>query len=154
MLAKMISENWENDPEKPIFIDRDGGKFSLVLDYLLYGSIVLPIVTPEAMFLRELDYYGIEVESGSVAEVKKKTLAEITDEINERKMNIEIFDLAVECYNRFGAAVECYTRFKNKSFGIKTVSFMLDDKKDADCVAVLDMMALSLWRIFLIIILD
>jgi hypothetical protein len=80
MLSKLISETWVNDPKTPIFIDRDGDKFSLVLDYLRYGSIELPIVTPEAMFLRELDYYGIVVESGSVTQ--KRTLAKITQDIS------------------------------------------------------------------------
>ena len=43
MLAKMISETWEKDPENRMFIDRDGDLFALVLNYLRYGSIELPV---------------------------------------------------------------------------------------------------------------
>jgi hypothetical protein len=68
MLAKLISKAWENesDKDKPIFIDRDGDKFSYVLDYLRYGSIELPQSIPKTMLQRELDYYGIAVADGTV----------------------------------------------------------------------------------------
>jgi hypothetical protein len=52
--------------DKPLFIDRDGDKFSYVLDYLHYGSIDLPPAIPKTMFQRELDYYGIAAEDGTV----------------------------------------------------------------------------------------
>jgi hypothetical protein len=82
MLAKMISETWDNEPDKPMFIDRDGDKFSLVLDYLRYGSIELPVSIPTAMFQRELDYYSITGSNGSVTQEQRKTFAEMTKEIN------------------------------------------------------------------------
>ena len=66
LLAKLISETWEKEPDKPIFIDRDGEKFAHVLDYLRYGSIELPPSVPKSMFERELDYYGILVTDASV----------------------------------------------------------------------------------------
>jgi hypothetical protein len=82
MLAKMISETWENEPDKPMFIDRDGDKFSLILDYLRYGSIELPVSIPTAMFQRELDYYSITGSNGSVTQEQRKTIALMTKEIN------------------------------------------------------------------------
>jgi hypothetical protein len=50
MLAKMISETWEKEPDNPIFIDRDGDMFDHVLNYVRYGSIDLPISIPRTMF--------------------------------------------------------------------------------------------------------
>jgi hypothetical protein len=39
MLARIVSDTWQEDPTKPVFIDRNGSTFDLVLDYLRYGSI-------------------------------------------------------------------------------------------------------------------
>jgi hypothetical protein len=98
MLARMISETWEKEPGKPMFIDRDGDKFAHVLDYLRYGSIELPVTVTQAMFQRELDYYSIPAVDGSVTQVQKKTLVQVKGEVNT---NYNLFKLAEECYNRF-----------------------------------------------------
>ena len=37
MLGKLASDTWNEDPEKPVFIDRDGDIFARVLNYLRYG---------------------------------------------------------------------------------------------------------------------
>ena len=37
MLGKLVSEAWQEDPEEPVFIDRDGDIFAHVLNYLRYG---------------------------------------------------------------------------------------------------------------------
>jgi hypothetical protein len=84
-----------------MFIDRDGHLFAQVLNFLRYGSIELPIVTPEAMFLRELDYYGIAVESGSVTQVKKKTFAEMSLEMTKQHMECKVFSLAIELHHMY-----------------------------------------------------
>jgi hypothetical protein len=101
MLARMISETWEKEPGKPMFIDRDGDKFAHVLDYLRYGSIELPVTITQAMFQRELDYYGIPAADGSVTQVKKKTPGQTAFEIRQQHLNHKIYSLAVECNNRF-----------------------------------------------------
>ena len=66
MLARLVSETWNDDPSKPVFIDRNGDIFSHVLDYLRYGSITLPAMIPKDMFLRDLDFYGIIPDQGTV----------------------------------------------------------------------------------------
>jgi hypothetical protein len=66
MLATMISETWEKEPGKPMFIDRDSDLFAQVLNYLRYGSIELPVTITQTMFQRELDYYAIPEADGSV----------------------------------------------------------------------------------------
>ena len=34
MLARLVSDTWQEDPTKPVFIDRNGDIFAHVLDYL------------------------------------------------------------------------------------------------------------------------
>lgn len=123
MLAKMISETWEKDPENPLFIDRDSDLFAQVLNYLRYGSIELPFTITQAMFQRELDYYAIPATDGSVTQEKKKTLAQIADDIRQQDMNHKIFYLAVECYHRF------YKNFASSGVsGVGSVRFSLAEK--------------------------
>eukprot|EP00956_Cyclotella_meneghiniana_P011775 scaffold16542_cov74-Cyclotella_meneghiniana.AAC.2 len=122
MLAKMISETWEtDDPDKPLFIDRDGEKFAHVLDYLRYGSIELPESIPESMFKRELDYYGIIANDGSVVQWKKKTLGEIMTDVKCQVAKAE------ENEHILALAVECLSRYNEKSVQGRQVSFFLRD---------------------------
>eukprot|EP00956_Cyclotella_meneghiniana_P011776 scaffold16542_cov74-Cyclotella_meneghiniana.AAC.3 len=92
---------------EPLFIDRDGEKFAHVLDYLRYGSIELPESIPEAMFKRELDYYGVKVNDGSVVQLKKKTLVELRDDVhcqfNVAEKNKYILDIAIACFNYYNS---------------------------------------------------
>jgi hypothetical protein len=37
MLGRLVSDTWNDDPEKEVFIDRNGDIFPYVLDYLRYG---------------------------------------------------------------------------------------------------------------------
>ena len=104
MLARLVSDTWQEDPTKPIFIDRNGDIFAQVLDYLRYGSVVLPDKIVKDMFLRDLDYYGIIAKEGTVKttseawavhvntrHVKRKKL-----EVNMRKLNAEKAQLEKE----------------------------------------------------------
>ncbi|KAL3789350.1 hypothetical protein HJC23_006504 [Cyclotella cryptica] len=126
MLAKMITDTWEKDPDKRLFIDRDGDKFAHVLDYLRYGSIELPPTIPQAMFKRELDYYGIladdlRIKQLSIGALTQKFYAEFNQfnvEFNRQKKIHEVFVLAVECYNQFCA----------NNQGGNSVSFFLNKK--------------------------
>ena len=42
MLARMVSEQWQADPSKEVFIERNGSRFEYVLDYLRDGKVSLP----------------------------------------------------------------------------------------------------------------
>ena len=66
MIARLVSDTWQEDPNKPVFIDRNGDTFALVLDYLRNGNIVLSTNLPKDMFLCDLDVYGIVPEYGTV----------------------------------------------------------------------------------------
>ncbi len=37
VLGKLVSETWNDDHGKPVFIDRDGDIFAQILNYLRYG---------------------------------------------------------------------------------------------------------------------
>ena len=59
MLAKSASDQWQEDPESEIFIERDGQRFRFVLDYLRDGKVGLPITETTDAFVAELEYYNI-----------------------------------------------------------------------------------------------
>ena len=54
MLARLVSETWQEDSTKPVFVDRDGDIFAQVLNYLRYGSIILPNTIEKTMNLEGL----------------------------------------------------------------------------------------------------
>jgi hypothetical protein len=70
MLCKSASEQWQEDPDSEIFIERDGARFKYVLDYMRDGKVDVPITQTQASILAELKYFGIDVvdnESGNVS---------------------------------------------------------------------------------------
>ena len=79
MLARLMSDTWQEDPTKSVFIDRNGDIFSHILDYLRYGSITLPDKIVKDMFLRDLDFYGIVPEEGSVKSLSEVWASKIHD---------------------------------------------------------------------------
>ncbi len=66
MLARMVSDTWQEDPTKPVYIDRDDDIFSSVLGYLRCGSIVVPNAIDRVIFLSDMDFCGIVHSYGSV----------------------------------------------------------------------------------------
>jgi len=60
MLARMVSETWQDDSEATLFIDRDGERFRYCLDYMRDGKVSLPLTVSKGAFLQDLDYYGFE----------------------------------------------------------------------------------------------
>ena len=144
MLAKLISETWEKEPDKPIFIDRDGEKFAHVLDYLRYGSIVLPPSIPQPMFDRELDYYGITAPEPSVSQSSlatylqhlKSQMSHYTTKKDECEWRHDLLLLALECYYHYSQGKSSFSIESNnhlyKSYrcvnieGLKVVNTFLE----------------------------
>lgn len=92
MLSKMISDTWHhqqtsdsNSEDEPIFIKRSGDIFQHVLEYLRYGSVVLPISIPTEMFIRELEYYLLEYDASTITDGEERyaTLKKKYDELEE-----------------------------------------------------------------------
>ena len=57
MLAKSASDQWQEDPEAEIFIERDGLCFRYILDYTRDDKIDLPITKSKKTIVAELEYY-------------------------------------------------------------------------------------------------
>lgn len=116
MLARLVSDTRQSDPEEAVFIDRDGDIFGQVLNYLRYGSVVLPRTVSKEMFLRDMDYYGIVAEEGSVLEQnesvvmkavnlqkckKKKEIKEKEEELKDIENRALLLELAARCHQLY-----------------------------------------------------
>jgi hypothetical protein len=67
MLAKMVSETWQKDPEATLFIDENGDRFQYCLDYMRRKEVWIPLSVPKEALLQDLDYYGFEnVDPGKI----------------------------------------------------------------------------------------
>jgi hypothetical protein len=76
MLAKIASDQWQEDPESEIFIERDGSTFRYVLKYLRDGKVKLPITETKSDVIEELVYYNIDHDADKI------------DDSNEHKANV------------------------------------------------------------------
>ena len=104
MLARLVSKEWNHeDPNKRIFIDRDGEIFAHILNYMRYGSIELPTSLPQTMFERELDYYGISIEESNIHEQQSsiRAMKHIKQQIVEAELHHDMLLIAATCYNKF-----------------------------------------------------
>lgn len=93
MLSRLVSDTWLQDPEERVFIDRNGDNFLHVLDYLRYGEVTLPLNISLDSFMKDMDYYGISVQEGSVRKENDYFSAKIeafNDMINENKRKKQI----------------------------------------------------------------
>jgi hypothetical protein len=61
MLCKSASEQWRQDIDSEIFIERNGIRFQFVLDFMRDGKVDVPITQTQASILAELEYFGIDV---------------------------------------------------------------------------------------------
>lgn len=88
MLSRLVSDTWLEDPEKEIFIDRDGDIFSYILNYLRQGEIMIPETMSMDQFLKDLDFYGITIIEGSVKKDSEFCNKLLTDVLEKRKQYI------------------------------------------------------------------
>ena len=80
VLATLVS-NASHTQTQPIFIDRNGDTFALVLDYLRYGRITLPILDSD------LDFYGVLHNDQSVTSGAKVWANQVVEHYNAKKKN-------------------------------------------------------------------
>ena len=89
MLAKCVSEQWQEDPEQEVFIKRDGETFWHVLSCLRDGKIKLPLTTTKEGFIVELEYYGIECTNE----------ADVDDSLIQEQQAMQLQDRVISVYN-------------------------------------------------------
>lgn len=70
MLARIVSSEWQVDPSKEVFVERNGSRFKYVLDYLRDGKVYLSIDLFKEAILDEMDYFGITYDGGDVQYVQ------------------------------------------------------------------------------------
>ncbi len=121
MLGRLVSDTWTSaasadEQDEPVFIDRDGDTFGLVLHYLRYGTVSLPMTVPRDNFLRDLDFYGIVAVEGTIdcassslqaarhmllcEREHSQKLKEFDAKIHELQMRKRYTILAHECFLR------------------------------------------------------
>ncbi|EJK50329.1 hypothetical protein THAOC_30719 [Thalassiosira oceanica] len=128
MLGRLISDTWLEDSTKPIFIDRDGDIFAQVLNFLRYGSVTLPSSVPKDMFLRDLDYFGISHESGTVVGETEKFPLRVKDMFDERaQLDSKIARVKLQQQGLMALTPLCCAEYVR---GRKLVS--IDPQKDPD----------------------
>ena len=94
------------------------------MDFLRYGRVSLPLTVARDAFLRDMDYYGIEVDASligvtglvvqgatSILECRKQLRAEALD----LKARRECIELVEECFLRFSTDGSLTFKFRNVS---------------------------------------
>ncbi len=107
MLAKCISDQWKERHEAEIFIEGDGDLFRYVLIYLRHGSVSLPITESKVALVKELEFYGIDVDEDGIDETAtnkakalqtfKIAIAELMDYTGRAHEEYRYSQLALDC---------------------------------------------------------
>mmetsp|Transcript_69422 Transcript_69422/g.77649 ORF Transcript_69422/g.77649 Transcript_69422/m.77649 type:complete len:272 (-) Transcript_69422:42-857(-) len=73
MLRRITCDTWNNESKDPdltkkeeIFIERDGGRFKFVLDYMRDGKVSLPLSIPRQQLVSDMEYYGIDFDETQI----------------------------------------------------------------------------------------
>ena len=100
MLARLISDTWQDDPEKIIFICRDGENFRHILTYMRDKQVHLPINVSKAAMLKDLEYFGFQnVSPGVISE--GRTLLAAAMEIKDAKNRHACLLIADHCFQAY-----------------------------------------------------
>jgi len=112
MLSRLVSDTWLKEPEKPVFIDRNGDHFSYVLDYLRYGTVSLPKNISMDNFLKDMDFFCIPVKDQSVKqdigssgvfnEINqfKSELSRLENVVNEKEIGVKEAEALLKSRNQ------------------------------------------------------
>ena len=97
MLSRMISDTWHHQQtsdsdsdDKSMFIDRSGDIFQHVLEYLRYGSVVLPLSIPTEMFTRDLEYYLLEYDVSTITDGEERYAAQMKEHAALKKKHAQL----------------------------------------------------------------
>ena len=134
MLAKSVSNQWQEDPESEIFMERDGTLFRYVLTYLRDGKVHLPFTVSKQALIDELSYYGVEaVGEANISDkiqgaMAAKAFHEASYAMKKAQENLECASVAIDFMKLYMEKVpheskSCYTfrenRLSSSKFGSK-----------------------------------
>jgi hypothetical protein len=140
MLARMISETWQKDPEVALFIDRDSDRFRFCLDYMRADKVWLPLNIPKEALLDDLDFYGFEdvdpckIHGGSSYVEAARSLRKCKEE-HEKAVKVaettsKCEEVAYECFVRFSRGESLMMRFAHNDVLFNTATDALANPAD------------------------
>ena len=124
------------DPSQtePIFIDRNGDVFALVLDYMRHGQVVLPITCPMDTFQRDLEHYGIPYKEGTVRRDSYHAAGEMTATMAHHQEQLDCLRArtkSLDLTNKMEALASfCFRRYVQdykKGLSILPIFILLDE---------------------------
>ena len=128
VLAHLMSDE---SLKQPIFIDRNGDVFGVILDYMRYGNVVLPVTIPKETFLREMDHYGIIYREGTVRrdsfEELPSRVAEHQAQINSLRTQTESLDLVNKMEYLANFCFRLYVQDYKKGLTIFPIFVLLEE---------------------------
>jgi len=107
ILARLVSEtlkpetNKEDSQVSEIFIDRDGERFAYVLDFIRYGEVALPKGMSREMFIKDLDFFGIQLENED--KVKSNACDVSHADVIQIAVVQALFELCSELFSKISA---------------------------------------------------
>jgi BTB/POZ domain len=134
MLRKISSSVWQDgamdEKTEEIFIDRSGGRFEYVLDYMRDSRVELPLSIPKGQLLSDMDFFGIDYGDGStiVLSVSKPNdlfhsistyrdyFASKSTEIQERYFRVAVEKLSCDIANEYFSQLGRIDKDEQKSF--------------------------------------
>mmetsp|Transcript_5560 Transcript_5560/g.7859 ORF Transcript_5560/g.7859 Transcript_5560/m.7859 type:complete len:198 (-) Transcript_5560:102-695(-) len=103
MLTKSASEQWQEDSEAEIFIERDGFRFRYILDYMRDDKVTLPRTESREMIIAELEYYGITVKEDGIIDPlsMKEFMMTLNGDIEKSGEEFYAARVAVKCVSKW-----------------------------------------------------
>ena len=110
MLARLVSDTWQQDLGSEIFIDRNGQRFQYVLDYMRDQEVNLPLNAAKGSVMKELEYFGFEHGASEAIKVSC-TYIEAVEQVSmyQKDHQAELKELE-DTKNYSILAFECATR--------------------------------------------
>jgi hypothetical protein len=124
MLARMVSDTWQKDPEATLFIGRSGERFEYSLDYMRADKVWLPHNMPKEAFLDDLDFYGFEnVDPSKICGGSSYLKEEYVQFMASNKIARHCEEVAYECFVRVSQGKSLEDMLFSKSNGSELSEF-------------------------------
>jgi hypothetical protein len=135
MLARLVSDTWQQETKSKIFIDRNGLRFQYILDYMRDKKVHLPITIPKAALVKDLEYFGFhnvspEAINGSYASFEAATHMAISEKTHQA--DLVVFDMEIhELEKKKRHAILAYDCFKyySQTGSLTNIPFVLQVSK-------------------------